>query len=70
MYKFGNKNDMVSTWKNFENIFSRTLFTIIFRPEMLKFHHYSILTREAMVGFVIYFVLRICKERDDDWIDS
>ena len=26
------------------NIFSRPLFTIIFRPEMLKFHPYSILT--------------------------
>ena len=35
---FGNKNDMVNAWRNFRNIFSRPLFTIIFRPEMLKFH--------------------------------
>ena len=29
-------------WRNFKNIFSRPLFTIILRPEMLKFHPYSI----------------------------
>ena len=40
--------------RNFKNIFSRPLFTIIFRPEMLKFHPYSILTGETIVGFVIY----------------
>ena len=40
-YKFSNKNDMVSAWRNFKIIFSRPLFTIIFRPEMLKFHPYS-----------------------------
>ena len=36
------------------------LFTIIFRPEMLKFqkfHPYSILTGDSMVGFVIFCVL-------------
>ena len=27
---------MVSAWRNFKNIFSRPLFTVIFRPEMLK----------------------------------
>ena len=54
--KFSNKNDMVSAWRNFKNIFSRPLFTIIFRPEMLKFHPYSILTRQTMVRFVIYCV--------------
>ena len=50
-YKFSNKNDMVSTWRNFKNIFSRPLFTIIFsfRPEMLKFHPYSILTKVEFV---------------------
>ena len=37
---------------------SRPLFTIIFRPEMLKFHAYSILTRQTMVRFVIYCVLK------------
>jgi hypothetical protein len=36
----------VSAWRNFKNIFSRPLFTIIFRPEMLKFYTYSILTGE------------------------
>ena len=40
---------MVSAWRNFKNIFSRPLFTINFRPEMLKFHPYSILTREIKV---------------------
>ena len=48
---------MVSAWRNFRNIFSRPLFTIIFRPETLKFHPYSILTGETMVGFVIFCVL-------------
>ena len=56
-YKFSNKNDMVSAWRNFKNIFSRPLFTIIFRLEMLKFHPYSILTGDTMVGFVIFYVL-------------
>ena len=36
---------------------SVSLFTIIFKPEMLKFHPYSILTGETMVGVVIYCVL-------------
>jgi len=46
-YKFSNKNDTVShgglyrppwvsSWRNLENIFSRPLFTIIPKPEMLK----------------------------------
>ena len=48
---------MVSTWRNFKNIFPRPLFFIIFRPEMLKFHPYSILTGETRVEFVIYCVL-------------
>ena len=48
---------MVSAWRNFKNIFSRPLFTIIFRPEMLKFQPYSILTGDTMVGFVIFCVL-------------
>ena len=55
--KFSNKNDMVSTWRNFKNIFPRPLFIIIFRPEMLKFHPYSILTGDTRVEFVIYHVL-------------
>ena len=47
---------MVRAWRNFKNIFSRPLFTIIFRPEMLKFHPYSILTGDTMIGFVIFCV--------------
>ena len=35
----------------------RIFLAIIFRPEMLKFHPYSILTGEAMVAFVLYCVL-------------
>ena len=54
---FSNKNDMMSAWRNFKNIFSRPLFTITFRPEMLKFHPYSILTGDTMVGLVIFCVL-------------
>ena len=50
---------MVSAWRNFKNIFSRPLFTIIFRPEMLKLLPYSILTGDSMVAFVIFCVLRI-----------
>ena len=49
---------MVSAWRNFKSIFSRLLLTIIFRPEMLKFHPYSILTGDTMVEFVIFCVLR------------
>ena len=49
---------MVSAWRNFKNIFPRSLFIIIFRPEMLKFHPYSILTGDTRVEFVIYCVLK------------
>ena len=58
-YKFSDKNDMVSAYRNFKNIFSSPLFTINFRPEMLKFHSYSILTGDTMVGFVIFCVLNL-----------
>ena len=63
-YKFSNKNDMVSAWRNFKNIFSRPLFTIIFRPQMIKFHPYSNLTGEGKVDFLIYCMLikRKCEE--------
>ena len=57
-HKFSNKNDMVIAWRNFENIFRRPLFIIIFRPEILKFHPYSILTGDTRVEFVIFCVLR------------
>jgi hypothetical protein len=42
----------------FKNIFSRPLFTIIFRPKMIKFHPYSILTRKGKVYFLIYCMLK------------
>ena len=48
---------MVSAWRNFKNIFPRPFFIIIFRPEMLKLHPYSILTGDTRVEFVIYCVL-------------
>ena len=54
---------MVSAWRNFKNIFSRPLFTIIFRPEMLKFYPYSILTGERMAGLVIFCVLKVSKSQ-------
>jgi hypothetical protein len=57
-YKFSNENNMVSAWRNFKNIFPRPLFIIIFRPEMLKFHPYSILAGDTRVEFAIYCVLR------------
>ena len=45
---------MAYACRNFKNNFSRPLFTIIFRSEMLKFHPYSILTGDTMVGFVFF----------------
>ena len=39
--------------KEFQKYFFQTTFTIIFRPEMLKFHPYSILTGDTMAEFVI-----------------
>ena len=57
-YKFSNKNDMVCAWRNFKNISSRPLFTIIFRPKILFFVTYSILTGQTKVEFVKYWVLR------------
>ena len=56
-YKFSIKNDMVSAWRNFKNIFPRPLFIIIFRPEMLRFHPYSILTLDTRIEFVISCML-------------
>ena len=47
--------------EEFQKYLSRPFFTVIFRPEMLKYHPYSILTGETMVGFVIYRVLRTHK---------
>ena len=47
-YKFSNKNDMGSAWRNF---------TIVFKPEMLEFNPYSILTRDTVVKIVIFCLL-------------
>ena len=52
-----NQRKIAATGRNFKNIFSGPLFTIIFRLEMLEFHTHSILTGDTMVGFVIFFVL-------------
>ena len=57
--KFSNKNDMVSAWRNFKNIFPRPLFIIIFRPEILNLDPCSTLTGDTRVEFVIYCVLSI-----------
>jgi len=54
-YKFSNKNNMVSAWRNFKNIFPRPLFIIIFRPEMPKFHPYSILTGDTRVELCVKY---------------
>ena len=46
-------------WRNFKNIFSRPLFTIIFRPDILKFSpifHFDQINLHN--GFVIYCVLK------------
>ena len=43
--------------EEFQKYFSRPLFTIILRPEMLKFQTYSILTGQTVVRLVIYCVL-------------
>ena len=42
----------------FKNLHSSPLFTILIRPEMLKFHPYSTLTGETRVEFDIYRVLK------------
>ena len=48
---------MACAWRNFKIIFSRPLFIIIFRPKILFFVTYSILTGQTKVEFVIYWVL-------------
>ena len=67
--KFSYKNDMVSAWRNFKNIFPRPLFTIIFRSEMLKFHPYSIFTGDTRVEFAIYCVLSCIGTIKHLWVD-
>ena len=43
--------------EGFQKKYSRPLFTIIFRPKILFFVTYSILTGQTKVEFVIYWVL-------------
>ena len=47
----------------FQKYFSQTTFHHHFRPKMLKFHPYSILTGDTKVEFVIYSVLSSKKKR-------
>ena len=56
-YKFSNKNNMVSAWKN---LFFLDLFIIIFRPEMLIFHPYSILTGDTIVNANVIHKSSLC----------
>ena len=49
---------MASAGRNFKNIFSRPLFTIIFMPEMLKFYPYSILTGVTVQWSYTHCVLK------------
>ena len=49
---------MACAWRNFKIIFSRPLLIIIFRPKILVFVTYSILTGQIKVEFVIYWVLK------------
>ena len=46
--KFSNKNNYLSAWRDFKIIFSRPLFTIIFRPKMVFFDTDSILRVKPM----------------------
>ena len=48
----------MSAWRNFKIIFSRPLFIIIFRPKILFFVTYSILTGDTRVEFVNLTLLR------------
>ena len=57
MYNFGftsklvskmNSKKMASAWRNFKNIFSRPLFTIIFRPKLVFLDTDSILRVKTM----------------------
>ena len=45
-------------WRNFKNNFSRSLFTIIFRPKIVILDTYSILSRYTKYKSVAYYVKR------------
>ena len=55
---------MACAWRNFKIISSRPLFIIIFRPKILFFVTYSILTGQTKIEFVIYWVLRSFLDQD------
>ena len=48
-HKFSYKNNYLSAWKNFKTIFTRPLFTIIFRPKIVFLDTDSILRVKTMV---------------------
>ena len=50
---------MASAWRNFKNIFSRPLFTIIFRPKIVILDTDSILRVKKMYELVKKDVLRL-----------
>ena len=47
-HKFSNKNNNLHAWRNFKIIFSRPIFTIIFRPKIVFLVTYSILRVKPM----------------------
>ena len=49
---------MVRAWRNFKNIF-----IVIFRPEMLKFHPYSILTGDTNSWICLILCVKKLEER-------
>ena len=56
-YKFSNKNNNLPAWRNFKIIFSRPLFTIIFRPKILFLDRDSTLRVKTKVESQDYSVL-------------
>ena len=53
-HKFSNINNYLPAWRDFKNIFSRPLFTIIFRPKILILDTYSILSTKTKYESVAY----------------
>ena len=51
-HKFSNKNNYLLAWRDFKINFSRTLFTIIFRPKMIFLNTDSILRLKTMLESV------------------
>ena len=55
-YKFSNKNFALPAWRDFKNIFSRPLFTIIFRSQMVISVKDCFLTAERIFELQPYCV--------------